>query len=263
MEEQRVAATLKLCVCWLMLPEVGTKRLIWPPAGESFSRRRQDRRELRGWPPHTITFPPTCSNESLNQNPTSFQRNWRQNGVHPSCRVLIPRLREGGQLTGELSVPQFHLSQNVTFGEFCASTKNWVFTEVSLPVQEPRMSSADGTQLPRVASAPATRLFSSDVVTRIWSDGSQQELFLRWCSMCMAHTASQQVRNTHKVDCRRTSNPKKPDVSLHSPSLHTTSPTPSTDWPGGHSNLMTQYQSCQNWRIGKAGVTTSGHSSLI
>ena len=31
-----------------------------------------------------------------------------------------------------------------------------ILTEVSLPVHEPRMRSADGTQLPSVASAPAT-----------------------------------------------------------------------------------------------------------
>ena len=30
----------------------------------------------------------------------------------------------------------------------------------------------------------------------------------------------------------------KPDVCFHLPSLHTTSPTPSTVWPGRHSNLM-------------------------
>ena len=33
-----------------------------------------------------------------------------------------------------------------------------MFTEVSLPVQEPKMSSADGTQLPRVASPPASAI---------------------------------------------------------------------------------------------------------
>ena len=34
--------------------------------------------------------------------------------------------------------------------------KVFCVTEVSLPVQEPRMISADGTQLPRADSAPTT-----------------------------------------------------------------------------------------------------------
>ena len=33
-----------------------------------------------------------------------------------------------------------------------------IITEVSLPFQDPRMSSADGTQLPRVASPPASAI---------------------------------------------------------------------------------------------------------